>query len=34
MGVGEMHGYTIWIGEVGLWHWWKSGLVVTVMMRR
>ena len=25
VGVVKMHGYTTWIGEVGLEHWWVSG---------
>ena len=33
VGVGKMHGWTTWIGEVGLGHWGRSGLVLVVVRR-
>ena len=33
-GVGQLQWYTTWIGEVGLGHWGRSGLVVMVMVSR
>ena len=33
-GVGKLQWYTTWIGEVGLGHWGRSGLVVMVMVSR